>query len=190
MKKVLLPIAHSSEELEAVTIIDVLRRADIEVCIASVMPNEKSVRCAHQTLIEADAAIADVVNQPWDMIVLPGGMPGANHLQECAPLIQRLKQQKQDNAWLAAICASPAVVLAHHGLLGGNNACCYPGFDEQLEQDAQLTHNNVELAAAAKLITARGPANALEFSLTIVRQLVGDERAKQVAAGLLAAEFA
>ncbi len=188
MKKVLVPVAHSTEELEAVTIIDVLRRADIDVCVASVMPDEKTVRCAHQTFIEADADINDVIEQPWDMIVLPGGMPGAKYLQECAPLVARLKQQKHNTNWIAAICASPAVVLAHHGLLAGHKACCYPGFDDELAADGELTQNGVEVASAGMLITARGPANALEFALTIVRELLGEERAQQVASGLLASD--
>lgn len=189
MKQVLLPIAHSTEELEAITIADVLRRANIEVCIASVEAGEKMVRCAHQTFIEADELIDNVVDKHWDMIVLPGGMPGAKRLQENASLTKLLKKQHQDSGWIAAICASAAVVLAHHGLLSGNKACCYPGFEEELQKDGELSHNPVEVVSFAKLITARGPAFAMQFALTIIRELLGEEKANQVALGLLAQEL-
>lgn len=185
MQQVLLPIADDSEELEAVSIIDVLRRAGIDVCIASVMADRKTICCAHQTSLEADALIEDVLDKDWDMIVLPGGMPGAKHLQECRPLIERLKQQRHDGGWVAAICASPAVVLAHHGLLAGNKACCYPGFEEALGEDAQVTQNAVEVVEAAKLITAQGPGAAIEFGLNIVKVLLSKQQASQVAQGLL-----
>lgn len=189
MKQVLLPIAHATEELEVISIADILRRANMDVCIASVEADEKMIHCAHQSFIEADELIDNVVDKHWDMIVLPGGSPGVKHLQDHVVLTELLKKHHQNSGWIGGIGAAPAVVLAHHGLLSGNKACCYPGYEDELQKDGELSHNPVEVVGFAKLITARGPAFAMQFALTIIGELLGKEKADQVALGLLSQEF-
>ena len=119
-KKVLVPIANGSEEIEAVCIIDTLRRAGLEVTVASVA--DVQIEASRGVKIVADASIGDCAGQTYDAIVLPGGMPGAEHLRDSAPLVEMLKKQKDAGRLYAAICASPAVVFQHHGLLEGVRA--------------------------------------------------------------------
>ena len=114
-KRVLVPIANGTEEIEAACIIDTLRRAGAEVTVASV--DGLQITASRGMKMVADARISDCVNQTYDCIALPGGMPGAEHLRDSAPLIEKLKQQKQAGRLYGAICASPAVVLQPHGLL-------------------------------------------------------------------------
>ena len=116
-KKVLVPIADGTEEIEAVTLIDVLRRAGVQVTVASV--SALQVTASRGVKLVADKLIADCKNEPYDLIVLPGGMPGAEHLRDCTALIALLKAQQQGGKLYGAICASPAVALAPHGLLDG-----------------------------------------------------------------------
>ena len=128
-KKVLVPIADGSEEIEAVCIIDTLRRAGAEVTVASV--DKLQVTASRGVKLVADALIADCAGQTYDCIALPGGMPGAEHLRDSAELIEMLKKQKQAGRLYAAICASPAVVLQHHGLMEKVRATCFPGLQKQ-----------------------------------------------------------
>ena len=115
-KKVLVPIADGSEEIETTCITDTLTRFGAEVTTASVM---SSLTCTMSRGIKivADCSIDDAVTKEWDLVVLPGGMPGAEHLRDCEPLIKLLKEQKRSSKLYGAICASPAVALASHGLL-------------------------------------------------------------------------
>lgn len=181
---VLLAVADGSEEIELITIADVLRRADINVTIVSVM-TQRQVTGAHNIQLRADALMADVMHEEYDAIVLPGGMPGAEHLSKCTALISMLKEQDSRGEVVAAICASPAVVLAKHGLLKGRRAVAYPGFEEGLTQSgAELVLENV--VHDGNVITSRGPATAMEFALYLIQVLVGDAKAAEVKAGLLA----
>eukprot|EP00919_Chromeraceae_sp_WS-2016_P013662 GHVR01032186.1.p1 GENE.GHVR01032186.1~~GHVR01032186.1.p1 ORF type:complete len:146 (+),score=32.50 GHVR01032186.1:63-500(+) len=120
-KKVLVPVAEGVEEVETVTIIDVLRRAGADVTIASTT-GHLQVKCAHKLNIVADKLISDCKDTHFDLIAVPGGMPGAEHLRDCKVLTAMLKAQKDANRWYAAICASPAVVFETHGLLEGCTA--------------------------------------------------------------------
>ena len=178
-QKVLIAIAEGTEELEAITIIDVLRRAGANVTVASA--GGLQVTTAHGVKLTADAQIADCTGREYDCIVLPGGMPGAEHLRDSKPLVELLKSQKQRGGWYAAICAAPAVVLAHHGLLG-KKATCYPSFAERLP-DQSMAHQRV--VVDDRCITSQGPGTALEFALEVVRQVIDTDKAKQVAAAML-----
>lgn len=178
---VLVPIADGIEEMEAITIIDVLRRAGVRVTVASVGPLE--VTASRGVKFVADKRIVDCAADLFDGIVLPGGLPGAEHLRDCKPLIEMLRAQKQRGGWCAAICASPAVVLAHHKLLD-KRATCYPSMADRLP-DKTAVHQRV--VVDGRCITSQGPGTALEFALELVRRLVGDDRAKQVAEAMLAA---
>ena len=181
---VLLAVADGSEEIELITLVDVLRRAEVDVTMVSVM-SQRQITGAHNVQLRADALMADVMDQEFDAIVLPGGMPGATHISECTALVSMLKEQQSRGELVAAICASPAVVLAKHGMLEGRRAVAYPGFEEGLtDAGAELVVENV--VHDGNIITSRGPATAMEFALYLVQVLVGEAKAAEVKAGLLA----
>jgi len=176
--RVLVPIAHGSEELETVTIVDVLRRAGAEVTLASV--DGLQVTCSHGLRITADCGIEACTGRTWDAIVLPGGMPGAEHLRDCVALIHMLRAQVAAGRLYAAICASPAVVLHHHGLLKGK-ATCYPGFERGM-----TGYEPAHVVEDGQCITASGPGAALAFALAVAAALAGRARAEQVRRAMLA----
>lgn len=180
-KTALVPIADGSEDIESVTIIDVLRRAGVDVTVASVMPEQRlQITAARGTRIVADAPIEQCHQLHYDLIALPGGLPGANHLRDCALLIRMLQQQKAAGRLFAAICAAPAVVLATHQLEQDYHTTSHPGFT------AQLHHfRNERTVVDRNCITSQGPGTALEFSLTLVEALLGAEKRAQVAAPMV-----
>lgn len=179
-KKVLVPVADGTEEIEAVTIIDILRRAGVQVTVASV--SKLGVTASRKVKIVADKLIADCKNELFDLIVLPGGMPGAEHLRDCETLVTMLKAQKKAGRLYGAICASPAVALAPHGLLDGKRATCYPGMQENLpNRDAA----GQRVVIDGTCVTSQGPGTAMEFAVELIRQLLGDEKADAVAKPLL-----
>jgi 4-methyl-5(b-hydroxyethyl)-thiazole monophosphate biosynthesis len=177
-KKVLAVIADGTEELEAVTIIDVLRRAKADVTVASV--GAKQVTASRGVRLVADILIADCAKQVYDLIVLPGGMPGAEHLRDSKALIELLKAQAKSGRYYAAICASPAVVLNHHGLLDNKKATCYPSMLSQLSDIGEG-----KVIVDGNCITSQGPGTALEFALKLVEILFGKEKTKEVAKAML-----
>ena len=179
-RKVLVPIANGSEEIEAVCLIDVLRRAGASVTVASV--NELQVTASRGVKLVADQLIAECVNDTYDLIALPGGMPGATNLRDSKELEGMLKRQHREGRLYAAICASPAVVLQHHGLLSRRRATCYPSFANQLE--------NAEVSGARVVVdgmcaTSRGPGTAVEFALKLVELLYGEEKAGEIAKAMI-----
>lgn len=180
--KVLVPIANGTEDIEAVTIIDVLRRACIEVTVASV--EEITITASRGVKITADVCLADCADRDYDMIVLPGGMPGAENLRDCESLTQMLKAQAKADKYYAAICASPAIILQHHGLLSGKVATCYP----TMSKDVTGFVDN-EVVVDGKCITSQGPATAMPFALKLIEVLLGTEKATSVANGLLINQY-
>lgn len=179
MLKALVPIADGSEEMEAVIIIDVLRRAGIDVCVASVMADRK-VAASRGVELVADCHIEYCQNKPWDMVVIPGGMPGAEHMAKSRALLDIISDQISAQRWLAAICAAPAVVLAANGFITGASATCYPAFRHILDQ--HNVHAMIEpVSIHNKLITGQGPGTAMQFALTLVSLLVGEVQADKVA---------
>ena len=179
-KDVLVPISDGVEEIEAVCIIDTLRRVDARVVVASV--GDLTVTASRDTRITADLTLLQCTDQVFDLIVLPGGMPGATHLAQCPELIQMLKDQKQAGRLFAAICAAPAVVLQPNGLLQGIRATCYPSFQDQLDP-AYVSKEPV--VVDQNCITSQGPGFALNFALELVAQLYGPERRRTVAGEML-----
>ena len=177
-KKVLIAIADGSEELEAVTIIDVLVRASADVTVASV--SGRQITASRGVKIVADALIGDCKDKDYDLIALPGGLPGAEHLRDCSELIEMLKKQKQAGRLYAAICASPAMVLQNHGLLEGRAATGYPSPDLNFpgRQDSKVVVDG-------NCVTSQGPGTALEFALKLVELLFGEEKSRQVARAML-----
>lgn len=181
-KRALVPIADGTEELEAVSIIDVLRRAGVSVTVASV--DGIQVTASRGVRLVADVLIHECANERYDLIALPGGMPGAEHLRDSAVLTAMLKRQQAEGRLLAAICAAPVVVLQHHGLIAGRRATCHPNFADQLENREALESRVV---VDGNLITSRGPGTAVEFALHLVAWLCGAEKAQEVGRAMLVA---
>jgi len=182
MSKVLVPIANGNEDIETITIIDVLRRGGLTVTVASVHES-KEIIAAHGCKLEADVLLTEVADQMFDAIVLPGGMPGAEHLRDCPLLIDMLEKHDIQDTLLAAICASPAVVFGTHGFVVDKQATCYPGFEEGLTGAEYLANEPVVMDG--NILTGNGPAAAMVFSLTVLGNLKGYEAAQSVADGLL-----
>ena len=180
MKTVLVPIADGTEEIEAVTVIDVMRRAGADVTVAAA--DRLEVTASRGVKLVADCLLADCVDKQWDLVAVPGGIPGAEHLGRNRELESILRVQAGAGRRYAAICAAPAVVLQSHGLLDGLKATCHPGFVDRL---APLVVGQERVVVDGNCITSRGPGTALEFSLVLVRLLFGDDVARQVADPML-----
>ncbi|MBX9915351.1 MAG: DJ-1/PfpI family protein [Pseudomonadaceae bacterium] len=180
-KRALIAVADGVEDLEVVSLIDVLRRADIEVLVASI-ETRRMVNCAHGTRLTADAMLVDVLAQDFDLIVLPGGMPGAQHLADHQPLAERVREQAAAGKLFAAICASPALALQTYGVLKQRRMTCYPAFSEQL---SGCTFVDQPVVVDGNCITSQGPGTAIAFALTLVEQLAGKAVRSSVAAGML-----
>ena len=178
-KKVLVPVANGIEEIEAITIIDTLRRADVDVTVASV--NELEIKGAHEIKIISDKKINDCQNEIYDLVVCPGGLPGAEHLRDSEVLIEILNKHKDQDRYIGAICASPALVLQSHGLLEGRSSTCYPSFMDLLSQPDKTS----KVVVDGKFVTSQGPGTALEFSIKLVEILVGYEKAEELSKGML-----
>ncbi len=182
MKESFLFLAEGFEEMEALTPVDVLRRAGIPVKTVSIT-SSLQVKGAHGVTVTADLLYDNTLFTDAQWLILPGGMPGASNLHEFAPLQGLLlNQYKSRNGRIAAICASPAVVLGQLGILKGHKATCYPGFEEMLD-GAQ--HVSEPVVADNKFVLANGPANATFWALQIVSATMGAEAALKVANDML-----
>lgn len=177
---ILVHLATGFEEIEAITIIDVLRRAGLDVRTVSVTGN-LMVTGAHQINIEADQLFDDSAYKNAAMLILPGGMPGTTNLMSHAGLALQLKNFHDQKKWIGAICAAP-MILGSLGILKGKSAVCYPGFEGKLT-DAEV--RQTPYAVDGNVITGRGVGTALEFSIEIVRRLVGEKEANDLATALV-----
>jgi 4-methyl-5(b-hydroxyethyl)-thiazole monophosphate biosynthesis len=180
-KRALITVADGVEDLECVTLIDVLRRADIEVLVASI-EERRMITCARGTRLTADAMLVDVLAQDFDLIVLPGGMPGAQHLADFEPLAERVRKQAKAGELFAAICAAPALALQQYGVLRQRRMTCYPAFSDRL---SGCTFVDEGVVVDGNCITSQGPGTALAFALTLVEQLVGRGVRAEVAKAML-----
>ena len=180
-QKVLIPIADGVEEIEAVCMIDTLRRAHLDVTVASVH-DRLNITASRGVNFTADTLVTQCKNQIFDMIALPGGMPGSTHLAQCDLLISMLKQQKDAGRWIAAICAAPAIVLQPNGLLEGIKATCYPAMLDQLDPEYASQEGVV---VDQTCITGQGPGLACLFALALVEALVGTQERQAVADAML-----
>lgn len=174
--KVLVPLAQGCEELEAVTIIDLLRRAEIEVTTASL--TDEPVKCARGTVIIADKNLDDIINEDFDLIVLPGGLPGADNLNADARIHQLITRLSSEDRYVAAICAAPKVLLKN-GILNNKNATAYPGALSALDT-SQIKLSEKAIQIDGKVITSRGPGTAMDFALTLIEILLGKDARDQV----------
>ncbi len=177
---VLVPIAHGSESLETVTLVNVLRRGNLKVTVASI-EEERQVRGTRDIALVADALFWDVAARDFDAIVLPGGEQGAIALGQHAGLMDKLKRHRLDHRWYGGICAAPALVLAPHELLDGKKATCYPAFRERL-----IHFVDQPVVVDGHCVTSQGPATAVAFGLKLVEVLAGAAEARKVADGMLA----
>lgn len=179
-QKVLIVLADGFEEIEAVTPMDVLRRAELEVTVAGL--SGKTVKGAHGVSIEADITLDDYDEIP-DLIVLPGGMPGSKNLAKSKKVAELVHKINREGKIVSGICAAPALVLAPTGLLNGKRATCYPGFENNFSNAVTFSQDRV--VVDGNLVTSRGPGSALEFACELVRQLVGQDKAQELRQGLL-----
>ncbi len=174
MAKVYAMIADGTEEVECLAVLDVLKRSGVEVVLVSA--NEtKAVESSHQVRIEADQTVAETDFSDGDVIFVPGGMPGAENLSACEPLLKAIASALADGRRVAAICAAPGVVLGRHGFLKGRTATCFPGFEKEF-QDAVYTSQGV--VTDGLITTGRGLGFAIDLGLELVRLLVGEEAAE------------
>lgn len=180
MKKVYIFLADGFEEIEGLTVVDIARRAGIEVVMVSVT-GKKIIEGAHGIGISADILFENHEFLDADMLVLPGGMPGTNALMEHEGLRDLLVEFDQKKKNIAAICAAPSV-LGMNGLLKGKNAVCYPGFEEKLI-GANVCYDNV--VVADHIITSRGMGTAIDFSLAIVTKLINKEASDNLAKAII-----
>lgn len=181
MKESYIFLADGFEEIEAISVVDLLRRAGIPVKTISIS-NSLLVTGAHGVAVKADCLYDATLVADHNWLILPGGMPGAENLHKFAPLQGLLKSTAAKCGKIAAICAAPAVVLAQAGLLKGRKATCYPGFEEMCE-DADLLDTGV--VADGNIVTAQGPAFASQWALAIIKKELGEEESNKVAGGLL-----
>ncbi len=176
MSRVLVPLAQGCEELEAVTITDLLVRAGIEVTTAGL--DDGPVTASRGITIIPDTTIEAAADQSFDLIVLPGGLPGADHLRDNQRLQQLMKNHAAAGKHIGAICAAPKA-LAAAGLLAGKSATAYPGALEALEND-QIDIKNTAIEIDGNIITSRGPGTAMDFALTLIEILEGAAKREEV----------
>lgn len=177
--KVLIPIADGTEEVEAIAVVDVLRRAGAEVTVAAVN-HDLQITASRGSKIVADKLFTECMTETYDLIVLPGGMPGAEHLRDCKELINMLRKQHQEKRLYAAICASPVTILQHHGFLKGIRATCHPSMFAQLK-----IKDESRVVVDKNCITSQGPGTALEFGIKLVELLFDKKTAEQIAQAMV-----
>ena len=183
MVKVLVPLADGCEEIEAVTIIDLLRRAGIHVVSAGLKPGV--VTASRGVKLVPDVTLDEALQHDFDMVVLPGGMPGAQYLKDDARVIALIQKMGVAGRYVAAICAGP-MVLAAAGVLSGKTATGYPGLLEKMNL-TDVTLSTEAVVRDGLVITSRGPGTAMDFALTLVEILAGHEMRGQVETGLVRA---
>ena len=175
MKRIAIFFAEGYEEIEALTVVDLCRRAGIQADMVSVT-DSLQVTGAHNIPVIMDKLLADVDFSQLDMIVLPGGMPGTINLEKVPELMEQVKAFAAAGKYIAAICAAPSV-FGHLGILEGKTACCYPGFEADLT-GADVTFNSCE--ADGNIITSRGMGCAIDFSLKIIEKLENGDKASEI----------
>ncbi len=167
--KLLVPFAEGFEEIEGVTIVDVLRRADIS--ITTVHLGKNPVTGSHGIAVTADCFIEDVDANDFDGIVLPGGMPGSENLRNSSAVLSIIRRIHDGSGYIGALCAAP-LVLGHAGILTGKRATCYPGFEDEL-RGAEITGDPITVDG--NIITGRGPGCAITFALEITGIMKGND---------------
>jgi 4-methyl-5(b-hydroxyethyl)-thiazole monophosphate biosynthesis len=179
MKNALVLFADGSEELEAVTAINILRRGGINVTVAGL--HGGALRGSRGTVLQPDTTLDEALKHNYDMVVLPGGQPGASNLKADARVIKLVQRMATEDRYVCAICAAPSV-LAAAGLLDGKRATSFPG---SLDEFPKVSRQPQAVVEDGKLITSRGPGTAMDFALTLVERLAGKTKRDEVEAGLV-----
>ncbi len=180
MASVLVPLAQGCEELEAVTIIDLLVRAGVDVFTAGLEAGP--VTASRGVVLMPQTTLDEALKREYDMVVLPGGMPGAANLDNDPRVHQLLRAMADSGKFIAAICAAPRV-LANAGLLSGKSATSYPGHLDKMDLP-DVEYRQESIVQDGKVITSRGPGTAMDFTLALIEQLVGREKRDEVEAAL------
>ena len=178
--KVILFLAEGFEEVEALTVVDYLRRMDIEVDMVSIT-DKKEVKGAHDILVVADKVIDELDDINYDGAVIPGGLPGATNLRDNDKVIDIIKDMDSNGKLVSAICAGP-IVLKRAGVITDKMVTSYPGFDKEFTDSIYKAENVV---VDKNVITARGPALAVDFAIEIVKYLIGEEKAEELKEDIL-----
>jgi 4-methyl-5(b-hydroxyethyl)-thiazole monophosphate biosynthesis len=181
MARTLVPLAQGCEELEAITVIDLLRRAGLEVVSAGL--DAQPVKASRGVVLVPDTTLDEVLAESFDMIVLPGGLPGADHLNQDPRIHTLLQTMHQTGKHIAAICAAPKV-LASAGLLQGRRATAYPGTLEKTGQ-AGIAIDSGAVVRDGTVITSRGPGTAMDFALELIEVLAGSAKRLEVEKALV-----
>lgn len=176
MGKVFIFLADGHEEIEALTVVDLARRAGIDIVTVSIK-SERMVTGSHKIPIMADVCFDEIDCSEADMLILPGGMPGTKNLEAYEPLMAQIDAFAAAGKNISAICAAPTV-FGHRGLLKGVKACCYPGMEGDLT-GADVTFDTV--AVDGNIITSRGMGCAIDFALAIIAKLIDSETADRIA---------
>lgn len=180
MAKIGVFLATGFEECEALLVVDIARRAGLDLKTVSVT-GEKEVTSSHNVTIIADLLLGEVDFKEMDMIVLPGGMPGTKNLEACEPLMEQVEAFYKDGKCISAICAAPSI-FGHKGFLKGRNAVSYPEFESHLE-GAEVSRNSVEVSE--HVTTSRGLGTAIDFGLAIVERYKGKAEADRIAEAIV-----
>lgn len=180
MSKACIFLADGFEEIEGLTVVDILRRAGVEIHMVSIT-GETKVTGSHGIEIKCDTCIGQENFSETELFVLPGGMPGTKNLGACKALTELLTASFETGKKLAAICAAPSV-LGDLGILKGKKVCCYPGFEEHLT-GAQVVFDQV--AQDGNVTTSRGMGTAIPFALSLVSQMVSEEKAQELAQSII-----
>ena len=175
-------LADGFEEIEALTPVDLLRRAGVKVQTVSIYPDRKNVTGARNIEVVADTTIGKEDDNA-DIIVLPGGMPGTVNLLECKALMDIVDRQNEKGARIAAICAAPARILGSRGLLKGKNATCYPGLEEMLEGATPVIK---PVVTDGNITTSRGLGTAVDFACELITLICGKEKSDEIRSSVVA----
>ncbi|MCE0494344.1 DJ-1 family glyoxalase III [Vibrio salinus] len=180
-KRILVPIASGTEEMEAVTIIDIMIRAGYDVTVASAeFTGELKIKASRGIELTAQKRLIDVADEQFDAIVLPGGLGGSETFRDNDLLVEMVKQQKYEGRLVAAICAAPAVVLQQHNLFPDAIMTCHPGFKNDIPEN-KWRSKRVTYDVNNNLLTSQGPGTALEFAMEIIIHFSGKEFAWTIA---------
>ena len=180
MPKTAIFLADGFEEIEALTVVDLLRRANIEISTVSIM-GRKNVTGSHNITVEADALLEETDFDSLDMLILPGGMPGTTNLADCKALTDKIKEFDEKDKMLCAICAAPTV-FGKLGILKGKKACCFPGREDDL-LGADVRTSSV--TRDGHFITSRGMGTAIDFGLAIIEHYQGSDAATSMASKIV-----
>lgn len=180
--KVALCIAPGSEEMEVINTADILIRAEMELTIASAAEDGSlAVKGSRGITLTADCPLVDIADEPFDCVVLPGGLPGAEYLRDSTLVVEFVKQHKYDGKLVAAICAAPVIVLEHHGLYPEALMTAHPAFVERIPEDRRRAGRRVMFDVNNNLLTSQAPGTSQEFALEIITLLMGKSKTAEVA---------